>query len=242
MNPELRKRFVDSIDYLRKMGFFQDYSNLSSEEIFEKILRGEIDYSIFWEDGDLSDEEYKRKRDKLKLSSYGAVLIESIKEKEDLWMKTSDASLDYEMACFDTKRVMVQDAETDVIKGAGIGIIKRLTKISRGSFQPIILSEELNEHEENPPQDELWRGRGMWSSFTVRFKYGMKEHTVNIFFHRDYLYDTFVWDINKIIRDTGYQYYAFSEATRDGKLALVALTEEEADRLKKERKWEIYKR
>jgi len=30
MKPELRKRFIDSLGYLRKMGFFEDYSNLSS--------------------------------------------------------------------------------------------------------------------------------------------------------------------------------------------------------------------
>lgn len=40
MNPELRKRFVDSLDYLRKMDFFKDYSNLTSEEILEKIFNG----------------------------------------------------------------------------------------------------------------------------------------------------------------------------------------------------------
>jgi hypothetical protein len=43
MNPELRKRFIDSINCLRRMGFFQDYSNLTSEEILEKIFSGETD-------------------------------------------------------------------------------------------------------------------------------------------------------------------------------------------------------
>ncbi len=37
VNPKLRKRLVDSIEYLRKMGFFQNYSDLSSEEILKKI-------------------------------------------------------------------------------------------------------------------------------------------------------------------------------------------------------------
>ncbi|MEM2058756.1 MAG: hypothetical protein QXO76_10970 [Thermoproteota archaeon] len=42
MNPELRKRFIDSIDYLRKMDFFKNYSKLSLEEISEQIFDGEM--------------------------------------------------------------------------------------------------------------------------------------------------------------------------------------------------------
>ncbi|MEM1574371.1 MAG: hypothetical protein QW682_00330 [Nitrososphaerota archaeon] len=34
-----RKRFIDSIEFLRKMDFFKKYSNLTSEEIFEKIKK-----------------------------------------------------------------------------------------------------------------------------------------------------------------------------------------------------------
>jgi hypothetical protein len=39
MKPELRKRLIDSIEYLRKMGFFEDYSNLTSNEIYRRISR-----------------------------------------------------------------------------------------------------------------------------------------------------------------------------------------------------------
>jgi hypothetical protein len=39
MKPELRKRLIDSIEYFRKMDFFRDYSNLSSEEIYRRISR-----------------------------------------------------------------------------------------------------------------------------------------------------------------------------------------------------------
>ncbi|MBO3753879.1 MAG: hypothetical protein FGF53_03255 [Candidatus Brockarchaeota archaeon] len=50
INPELKKRFVDSIEYLRKMDFFKDYSSLTSVEIFNKILNGEMDYGFWWEE------------------------------------------------------------------------------------------------------------------------------------------------------------------------------------------------
>jgi hypothetical protein len=33
----VRERFINSIEYLRKLGFFEEYSNLTSEEIFEKV-------------------------------------------------------------------------------------------------------------------------------------------------------------------------------------------------------------
>ncbi|MBO3832876.1 MAG: hypothetical protein FGF51_05760 [Candidatus Brockarchaeota archaeon] len=38
----VRQRFIESIEYLRQLGFFEDYSNLTSEEIFEKIREGSI--------------------------------------------------------------------------------------------------------------------------------------------------------------------------------------------------------
>lgn len=38
----MRQRFIESITYLRKMGFFEEYSNLTSEEIFERIREGSI--------------------------------------------------------------------------------------------------------------------------------------------------------------------------------------------------------
>lgn len=37
-----RERFIDSIEYLKKMRIFEDHSNLTSEEIFEKVMEGSI--------------------------------------------------------------------------------------------------------------------------------------------------------------------------------------------------------
>lgn len=41
MNLELRERFVDSIEYLRRLDFFKDYSDLSSEDFFEELACAE---------------------------------------------------------------------------------------------------------------------------------------------------------------------------------------------------------
>lgn len=113
MDPGLRKRFIGSIDYLRRMGFFQDYSNLTSEEILERIFSGN-----------------------------GKWLEESIEEHEDSWAKVPDSEIDVSVLMFDNNRVMVQYAEAMVGKGLGISILKRLEAISRGIFQPTDIREE----------------------------------------------------------------------------------------------------
>lgn len=33
----VKEQFINSIEFLRKMDFFKEYSNLSSEEIFERM-------------------------------------------------------------------------------------------------------------------------------------------------------------------------------------------------------------
>jgi hypothetical protein len=48
MKPELRRRPIGSIEYLRKMGFFQDHSSLSSEEMLKKIFYEETCYENAW--------------------------------------------------------------------------------------------------------------------------------------------------------------------------------------------------
>ncbi len=39
---DVRERFIESIEYLRKLGFFEEYSNLTSEEIFERLKEKSI--------------------------------------------------------------------------------------------------------------------------------------------------------------------------------------------------------
>ena len=104
MEPELRKRLVDSIDYLRKMGFFEDYSNLSSEEILEKIFSGEINYSSLWylEWG---------------IRPRGAFLRKYAAEQREEYMKKSDAEIDYKLAPFDIKRIFIESSEIEARDG-----------------------------------------------------------------------------------------------------------------------------
>ncbi|MCX8182790.1 MAG: hypothetical protein N3D12_06710, partial [Candidatus Methanomethyliaceae archaeon] len=103
MNPELRKRFIDSIEYLKKLDFFQDYSHLSSEEILEKIFSGEINYMYWWR-------EWGKERHPAPL--WGRILRKSIERDENSWMKSSNAEIDYCIIPFDTKRAIEEDIET----------------------------------------------------------------------------------------------------------------------------------
>ncbi|MCX8184127.1 MAG: hypothetical protein N3F08_06905, partial [Crenarchaeota archaeon] len=53
----VRERFIESIEYLRKMGFFEEYVNLSSEEIFERV-KERAGWVVSWK-----EDEWKRKSD-----------------------------------------------------------------------------------------------------------------------------------------------------------------------------------
>lgn len=126
VNPELRKRLIDSIEYLRKMDFFKDYSNISSEEILDKILGEEIKYSISW----WGEEEG--------LLHSGTVM--DFYDRERYWTKASDFEIDRELIRFDSKRVILEEVETVIDAKMGIAILNRLARISRGVFQPTNVS------------------------------------------------------------------------------------------------------
>lgn len=61
VNPKIRKRFIDSIEYLREMGFFKRYSRLSSDESLERILERKIDYYYWWEEWDREKKRLRRR-------------------------------------------------------------------------------------------------------------------------------------------------------------------------------------
>lgn len=219
MDPELRKRFVDSIEYLRKMDFFQDYSNLSSEEILDKIFNGKMDYMYHWQ-------EKKGKPG----HSRGRTLRESLLEYEDSWMKSSDAEIDYRIILFDTKRTICEDPETVVEEDMGITILNRLARISRGVFNPTNISYRWF-----TPSDAIL---GKWLVQEVSFDFKGMRHAIEIALQYDYFVDMGLYELNMLIKDTGYQYCQIDEREVDD-IIVTLLTEEEAEKLKKERGWKF---
>ncbi len=195
------------------MGFFQDYSNSSSEEILEKILEGEIGYPLGW----LCEKEGH-------LHPHGKYIIVDIYEHRGRWMKASDFEIDRELIPFDTKRVIVEDVETNIDSEMGTVILKRLARISRGVFQPTNISSRW-----------LTPGGTKWSIQEVSFDFEGKRHAIEIALRYDYIEDMGLEQLNDIIEDTGYQYYQIE----DGFIMVVVLTKEEAERLKKERGWKF---
>jgi hypothetical protein len=202
MNPKLKKRFISSIDFLRKMDFFKNYSNLTSEEIFDKILNGEIDYAVNWED-------------RLWDTPQGVLLKERIEEHKERYMKKKITEIDYELACFDTKRVLVQIWDIVIEEGIGMGLVKKLGRISRGFFQPTDVVEKMSEWKgEAPPALDLppsLKPEEKWGyRFEVHFKFKGEERVIEIYtFHSFLNLDSATKKINKWIEDTGYQYYSF---------------------------------
>lgn len=246
MKPELRKRFVDSIEYLRKMDFFKDYSNLSSEEILEKISSGEIEYSTMWFDERKGDKEFlewvKERRGEKRTN--GQLLKKSIEENEDYWMKKSDFEVDLEVAPFDRKRVFIEEVETigppeGVPKGMGICLLKKLARISRGVFRPVDMSEEWCEWTgEVPPEARkyVYSIYDDWTQCRVSFSFKGERCAVAFYCRRDYLIIAPAVDrINGLIKDTGYQYYYVPNEYE----YYIVLTPSEAEKLKKERGWKL---
>ncbi len=222
MNPKLRKRFVDSIEYLRKMDFFRDYSNLTSEEVLERIFRNEIKYSSSWWF------EEPRSSPLFEIPEpipHGLHLLDSIERYWEYWMKKSDFEVDRSLIPFDVKRVMCEAVETWMDDNMGPAIIKRLARISRGVFQPTNVTSEWM----TPPGDYKW------SIQRVDFDFKGKRHKIQIVLQHDFLVDIGLEELNELIKDIGYQYYQIV----DDYISVVVLTKEEAEKLKKERGWKF---
>ncbi|MEM3449722.1 MAG: hypothetical protein QXP38_12790 [Nitrososphaerota archaeon] len=222
MNPELRKRFVNSMRFLREMGFFQDYSNLSSEEILDKILNGEIDLKSQW----FVEEWSEEMRSKLRSGTFGS----DLEEHEEYWMKASDSRVDLRLAFFDAKRVFVEDWEIEASDGMGIGLMKKLARISRGFFNPTNMREEWERNIRIRGYDEKVRCR-------VFFNFRGEEHSVDFTNYGEVLItDPAVKKINELIEDTGYQYYKLNGDIED--IVYAVFSNEETKRLK-ERGWKL---
>ncbi|MGB9717517.1 MAG: hypothetical protein ACP5PQ_06300 [Thermoproteota archaeon] len=213
MRSELRKRFVNSVEYLRRMDFFKDYSDLSSEEILKKIFNGEIDHSSSW-----WDEKRKSKIGR----PHGVILRESLMEHEKDWIKSSDARIDRALIVFDAKRVVEEAIETWLNDEIGVAILKRLARISRGIFQPTNISGKW-----------IIPLEYKWAVEEVSFDFKGKRRSIRMVLRYDYIMDIGLEELNEIIKDTGYQYYEVSS----NPMIIVVLTEEEAKKLEKERGW-----
>ncbi len=233
MNPELRKRFVNSIEYLRRMDFFKGYSDLTSDEILDKIFNGETDYDVDW---------FVETWPKKERGARGRYLRESLEEHEDYWMKASDFDVDKKLSFFDVKRVFVEDVEVVIEKDMCEILLRKLARISRGVFNPRYIGEEMLEWDEEPPP-ALKAALGKWCSyagwiFKVFFEFRGKEHLMEFYSNRDYLYmDPAIKKINELIKDAGYQYYAISDLDYT---VYAVFSEGEAEKLEKERGWKLY--
>ncbi|MBO3810213.1 MAG: hypothetical protein FGF50_11570 [Candidatus Brockarchaeota archaeon] len=226
MRPELRKRFIDSLDYLRKMDFFKDYSDLTSEEILERIFSGEISYETQW------FVETWPKKEREKEGAYGW----SPEEHEDYWMKASVFEVDEEVTFFDVKRVFVEAPKAVIEKGMCRILLKKLARISRDVFNPRYIREEMVEWDEKPPPalGEACFTEG-WI-FRILFEFRGKEHLVEFYSDGKYLFmNPAVKMINELIKDTGYQYYAIHNEY----IVYGVFSEDEAEKLKRERGWKL---
>ncbi|MEM3958281.1 MAG: hypothetical protein QXO47_08790 [Thermoproteota archaeon] len=228
VNPELRKRFVNSMRFLREMGFFQDYSNLSSEEILDKILNGEIDLKSQW----FVEEWSEEMRSKLRSGTFGS----DLEEHEEYWMKASDSEIDLWLAFFDMKRVFVEDPEAVIREGICKSLMKKLARISRGVFNPTYVREEMSKWRQKPPPAWMKPHFDWGFIFKVYFKFRDREHSVEFYSASDFIdMNPAVKRINELIKDTGYQYYCLHDTDQ---IIYVVLSKDEVEELTK-RGWKL---
>jgi hypothetical protein len=231
MKTELKKRLINSIDFLRGMDFFKDHSNLSSEEILEKIFNGEIDYETQW----FVEEESKRRS---KERSHGAYFKERLDEHEKEYMKKSTAEIDRDIAFFDAQRTFVEDLETVIRRGIAICLVKKLARISRGIFQFTDIREEILEWRGKPPSALRKSYFGKGCHFKAYFWFKGDEQMLEFYSDADFLYlDSAIRKINELIKDTGYRYYSPFNVDY---LNYVVLSKEEVEKLMKERGWRLF--
>jgi len=185
----VRERFINSIEYLRKLGFFEEYSDLTPDEILERIM--------------------------------GKHFLKEVDEDRH-WVEKSSVEIDTIMAYKDKKRTLNWYVEISLSPGFAIRMMNELAGISRGIFQPTNMREEwLTE-----------KSRGC----NVIFTYRSKEYLLPFLTGSGFLRMWHVIDeINKMIEDTGYQYYEILGFMDE--MVLVLLTEKEAEKLIKERGW-----
>jgi hypothetical protein len=180
MKPELRRRLIDSVEYLRKMGFFQDYSSLSSEEILEKIFNGEVICKTSWQYEKESEEELKRRWQELGIEPDGVLLKKFIEGHGDYYMKKSDVKIDFDLTRFGAKRVFVEQSEAIMTNGIGIAILKKLARISRGVFNPTNIREEFSKWSKRegkiPSVVKLEYSSGWGAYIKVFFEFREKGH------------------------------------------------------------------
>jgi hypothetical protein len=231
-----KRRIISSLDRLRRLGFFEDYSNLTSEELFEKIRNGELgrEWPGPWE----SIEEAKRllvgARDLVEDGGKTRILTtEETAEKEykdtiERLMELADFEIDYAMMMYDTKRVIKRSAEVKPeYRGRGLEFFEELVRISRGMFNPDEVKEEM--WWESILKEDEHGYESLHTYIPIRFKFRGKEYLVKILFKDECMYpDIAVKQINELIKDTGYQYY-ISYQYED--ILLLMLTEEEAKKL-----------
>ncbi|MGF7035050.1 hypothetical protein J2T17_006042 [Paenibacillus mucilaginosus] len=124
----------------------------------------------------------------------------------------------------DAGRVWLEDTEADVGKGSGVYVqaLQRWSEISRGAFNPTDIVETWGS-EEGP--------------VTVSFTLNGQRKTVYPLFYNDFMDMDILRDINRMIRDTGYQ---FAVNVIDQMVFVTVLTPEEQRKIEAERFLEFW--
>lgn len=208
----VRERFINSIECLRELGFFEDYSGRSSEEIFERISEGDILLS----DLDKKEEKWAKESD------FEIDVLIASKDKKRVWW-----GFDYDEL---------------PNPGVGLKYLNGLASISRGVFQPKNAREEYKLYKDEYGLDVGYcKVYFIFEKkvFTLRGEKIMEEEKMLEFpwseVHR-WEFRHAMNELNRLIEHTGYQYY---QILCPDMYLFVVLKPWEARKLDGEREWEL---
>ncbi|MEM2921926.1 MAG: hypothetical protein QXF26_06385 [Candidatus Bathyarchaeia archaeon] len=222
----VKKRLIASLNRLRGLGFFEGHKNLTSEELFERIRRGELggEWSGPWE----SIEEASKNTGYWVVVPRPEEIVKRNREALDWFTELTDLEIDYLMMEYDMKKVIKRGAEVKPeYRGKGLEFFGELLRISRGFFNPDEAKEE--KWWESILKEDEHGYECLHTYIPIRIKFKGREHLIKILFKDEYMYPiAAVGQINELIKDTGYQYY--TDYHYEG-ILFIMLTEEEARKL-----------
>jgi hypothetical protein len=241
---------LQAVSYFRSLGFFEQYHAQSDEELFTTLMRlsGEsllhrIGFSLSQmsrpqSEAELFDFFVKMfsggvlgKSNEALLRQHRDEILPMLKHAReegglDNILPSTPGDLDLILLGLDGKRVWWGDTEADVCRENGVYVrtLKKWSAISRGAFMP----EDIQ---------EFWKRDEGPIKITFTHKSRLcKLHPRHL---GDFIDVGVLAEVNEIIEDTGIQFAVYD--TRDQFAFVVALTDDEREKLQRERGWRFAK-
>lgn len=219
-----REWMESSLEYYQKMGFYKNYSAVSPKQLADSVIKWRCKYLLKNTIIELAILGDPRKLSK-DLASQINVSVDSTDtriKKYNGEFSPSFPTSESHLVRYDTKRVWLGQFEYEAMNENNeyVKILNALSNISNGAFAPSEIKQT-----------------GEQGGITINFKLKGAPIIMKAEGKLDWLDMNILKDINKMIRETGLQFYIYD--LRDGTFLVVCLTAEERKNLSKEKNWNL---